>query len=89
MNVIFLVVWFLLLFAGVQVYAQSPPSPCEECLKASQDELKHCLDNAISQEDKISCGDNQDAQAKVCENDECKTERAQNSKRGEASPEKK
>ncbi len=31
------------------------------------EEFKHCLDNDISQEDKILCGDKQDAQAKVCE----------------------
>ncbi len=74
------------LFAGAPGYAQSP---CEECLKASQEELKRCLDNAISQEDKISCGDKQDAQAKICENNECQTERAQGGKQGEVPPEKK
>lgn len=81
-----LIVWLLLLLIGNPGYAQSP---CEECLTASQEELKHCLDNAISQEDKISCGDKQDAQAKICENSECKTERAESRKQGEVPADKK
>ena len=86
MKLMLSVVWFSILFAGAHIYAQSP---CETCVSASTEALKRCLDNAISQEDKISCADKQDAQAKVCEQGECKTERAQGAKRGEDQPEKK
>jgi hypothetical protein len=72
--------WFLSLFLGAPVYAQSR---CSECLNAAQEELKQCLDNAISEEDKSSCGQSQQAQTKVCENGECKIER---DKRNEALP---
>ena len=84
MKVIFAVVLFPLLFAGAVAYAQSP---CEECLKVSQEELKRCLDNAISQEDKKSCAEKRQAHAKVCESGECKIERAQGEKQGEVSAE--
>ena len=45
---------FLFMAICFPVQAQSP---CLECLKATQEELKKCLSNAISQEDKISCED--------------------------------
>ena len=64
--------FFTVLFLVTSVYAQSP---CLKCLKAAQEELKQCLDNAISQEDKLACGDKQNEQAKVCEDGECKMER--------------
>ncbi len=85
MNVIWLVL-FTFLFVGAPLYAHSP---CEKCLKASEEELKRCLANTISQEDKISCADKQDAQAKICEQGECQAERAQRSKQSEVLPEKK
>ena len=62
----------LLLFAGPPVYAQSP---CVECLKAAEKELKTCLENAISVEDQNSCEDKQEEQLKTCEDGECKLER--------------
>jgi len=64
--------FFTIMFLVTPVYAQSP---CLKCLKAAQEELKLCLDNAISQEDKLACEDKQNKQAKVCEDGECKMER--------------
>lgn len=63
---------FTLLFLGSPVYAQSL---CEDCLKAAQDQLKQCLESAISAEDKKSCAEKQEAKAKTCETGECKIER--------------
>ena len=54
MNVKLAFALFLLLFLGFPVYAQSM---CVDCLKAAQEELKKCLENAISQEDKKSCAE--------------------------------
>ncbi len=72
MNVRLVFALFPLLFLGSPVYAQSP---CSECLKAAEEELKKCLDNAISADDKISCDESRQAHAKVCVNGECKIER--------------
>jgi hypothetical protein len=69
----FLAMLFLpLLSAGSPAYAQSP---CLECLKAAEAELKTCIANAISVEDKNSCEDNKEEQQKTCEDSECKVER--------------
>jgi hypothetical protein len=73
MNVRLMFAVFSILLLGTPVYAQSP---CVDCLKAAQDHLKQCLGNAISQEDKMSCAERQQAKAKVCENAECVIERA-------------
>ena len=64
-------------------------SSCLECFKATQEELTRCLDNAISQEDKISCEDKQQDQAKICENGECKLERDERDKSIEIPQERK
>jgi hypothetical protein len=77
---------FLLLFLGGPAYAQSP---CVGCLKATQEQLKQCLDNAISQEDKNSCGERHQAKAKVCENGECEIERDKSKIGNEVLPQKK
>jgi hypothetical protein len=61
-----------LLYLGSPVYAQSP---CSECLKAAEKELKRCLDNAISAGDKISCDENRQAGMKACVKGECTIER--------------
>ncbi len=76
-------VLFMVLFLDIPVYAQSR---CAECLKAAQEELKQCLDNAISEEDKSSCDQSQQAQTKVCENGECEIERDKRDHRNEALP---
>ena len=72
----------LLLFAA-PLAAQSP---CQDCLAAARAELKKCLENAISQEDKRSCADKKEAKAKTCEDGECKIERAQSEPKGQAVP---
>jgi len=86
MTFVLLLAFLSFLFAGHSGHAQGP---CEQCVKASQNELRRCLNNAISQEDKISCADKQDAQASLCEEHECKAERAQRSRQGEAPVDKK
>jgi hypothetical protein len=45
---------------------------CLQCLNATRDELRKCLEAAISQEDKKSCLEKQEARAKSCDNGECK-----------------
>ena len=61
-----------LLFACPAVYAQSL---CIECLQAVDQELKACIENAISVEDMNSCEDKRKEQLKICEDGECKVER--------------
>jgi len=63
-------------------------SLCLQCLKAAQEELKKCLEGAISQEDKKSCAEKQEARAKTCENGECKIARDQSGNKSEGSPER-
>ena len=77
---------FLLIFIGSPIYAESL---CLQCLNAAKEELKKCLDGAISREDKISCEEKQETRAKACENGECKIERAQSSNKPESPSEKK
>jgi hypothetical protein len=45
---------------------------CLQCINATRDELRKCLDAAISQEDKKSCLEKQETRAKTCENGGCK-----------------
>lgn len=86
MNVTLAFALFLLLFRGTPVYAQSS---CAECFEAAQEELKDCLADAISEEDKISCEEKQQAQMKDCENGDCKIERDKRDNRNEALPQTK
>lgn len=72
MNIRLMLALFPLLFFGVPGYAQSP---CSECLRAADAELKHCRDTAISAGDKITCEESRQAQMKVCGNGVCKIER--------------
>jgi hypothetical protein len=58
MNVILAFALFSILLLGAPVFAQNP---CVDCLKSAQDQLKQCLDHAISQEDKKSCAERQEA----------------------------
>jgi hypothetical protein len=67
---------FPLLFLGSPTYAQIDQSLCMKCLKTAQDELKKCLDEAISQEDKNSCAEKKDGGTKACQEGECQIERA-------------
>ena len=90
MNVTLAFALFSFLFLGSPANAQIyPQSRCLDCLKAAQDQLKQCLDSAISQEDKKSCAERQEAKAKVCEKGECEIERAKNANRNEVPPQKK
>ena len=77
MNVRLVFVLLSLLFLGSPVYAQSP---CAECLTAAEEELKKCLDNAISAGDKISCDESRQARMKACVNGACKIERDEREK---------
>ncbi len=83
MNGKFAIALSSLLALGTPLYAQSL---CLDCLAAVRAELKKCLENAISQEDKKSCGDKKDAQAKTCEDGECKIERAHSEPKCQAVP---
>ena len=90
MNATLAFALFSFLFLGSPVHAQIyPQGRCLDCLKAAQDQLKQCLDNAISQEDKKSCAERQEAKSKVCEKGECEIERAKNTNRNDILPQKK
>ena len=86
MNVILTFALFSILLLGAPGYAQNP---CTDCLKAVQDQLKQCLGNAISQEDKNSCAERQQAKAKECENAACVIERANIQNNTDVLPQKK
>ena len=79
-------VLFAILLLGSPLYAQGL---CSQCIKAAQNELKKCLDEAISQEDKKSCMEKQEKRMKTCEDGECKIERTQGGSKGDVPPEKK
>ena len=64
-------------------------SLCTQCIKAAQEEMKKCLDSAISTEDKKSCMEKQETRTKTCSNGECKIERTQGGNKSEGLPEKK
>jgi hypothetical protein len=64
-------------------------SLCTQCIQAAQEEVKKCLDSAISREDKKSCLEKQETRTKTCSNGECKIERAQGGSKGEVPSEKK
>ena len=86
MNVILTCALFSILLLGAPVYAQNP---CTDCLKAAQDQLAQCLGEAISQEDKKSCAERQQAKATVCENAACVIERANIHNNNDVLPQKK
>jgi hypothetical protein len=86
MNVTLVFGLFSILLLGAPVSAQDL---CVDCLKTAQDQLKQCLDHAISQEDKKSCAERQEAKAKICEKGECEIERAKNTNRNDVLPQKK
>jgi hypothetical protein len=52
-----------------------PQSPCSDCFKAAEDEMKACLDSAISVEDKTACEDTRDDRLRACNDRECRLER--------------
>ena len=75
-----------ILLLGAPAYAQNP---CVDCLKAVQEQLKQCLGEAMSHEDKNSCAERQQAKAKVCENGECVIERTTSHNNYDVLPQKK
>lgn len=80
-----ILLWSLLLW-GSPVRGQSL---CERCLTTAQQELKKCLEAAISHEDKQSCLQKQEVRSNACENGECKIEKTPEATKGEAPPETK
>ena len=86
MNITFAFALFSLLLIGVPSYAQNP---CVDCLKAAQEQLTQCLGHAISQEDKKSCAERQQAKTKACDNGECVIERTNNQNNNDVLPQKK
>ena len=86
MNVTLAFALFPILLFGTPVFAQSL---CVECLKAAQEQLKQCLGNAISQEDKNSCAERQQAKTKACESGECESERDKSKNESEVLSQKK
>jgi hypothetical protein len=63
-----LVLAMFIILPGTPAYAQIDQSLCVQCLTTAKSELKKCLDEAISQEDKKSCQEKQTTQTKTCEN---------------------
>ena len=55
--------------------AVSAQSLCAECIKAAQEELRNCLDNAISVDDRNTCEENRQEEMKACEDKVCAAER--------------
>lgn len=74
MNVRIVVALFLFLCLGSAPL--SAQHLCEDCLDDAKHLLKQCLEGAISEEDKKSCSERQQARSKGCESSQCMTERA-------------
>jgi hypothetical protein len=72
MNIRIVVTLFLCLVSA----PLSAQQLCEDCLDDAKHLLKQCLEGAISQEDKKSCLERQQARSKGCESSQCMTERA-------------
>jgi hypothetical protein len=67
---------FPLILLGTPIYAQIDQNLCVQCRKGASEELKKCLDEAISHEDKTSCAEKKKVQTQACEGGECTIERA-------------
>jgi hypothetical protein len=74
MNVRIVVALFL--FLGLVSAPLPAQHLCEDCLDEAKHLLKQCLEGAISEEDKKSCLERQQARSKGCESSQCMTERA-------------
>ncbi len=64
-------VFLLVLFTA----PASAASPFADCVKAAEQDLKACLDNAISIDDKNTCEEKREEQMKRCAGGECTAER--------------
>ena len=62
----------VLLLPTTPVYAQSP---CSDCFYAAEEEVRKCLDNAISAGDRNSCLDTRRVRLKACSDNQCQTVR--------------
>ncbi|HSL05345.1 MAG TPA: hypothetical protein VK901_17585 [Nitrospiraceae bacterium] len=67
---------FPLILLGMPIYAQIDQSLCLQCLTRAKEEMKTCLAEAISHEDKTSCAERKEARTNACEEGECKIEKA-------------
>lgn len=61
---------FLLLTAPV-----SAQSPCSDCFYAAEEQVRTCLGNAISADDKNRCLENRRVRLKACSENQCQTVR--------------
>jgi hypothetical protein len=77
---------FPLILLGTPIFAQNL---CLQCLKDAKEELKKCIDAAISQEDKTSCAQKQETRTNACENGQCIIERVQSRDTSDVLPSKK
>ena len=75
--------------ADAQKAQSDAQSLCTQCIQAAQEEVKKCLDSAISQEDKKSCLEKQETRTKTCSDGECKIEKTQGGSKAEVPTEKK
>jgi len=66
----------LFLFLGLGSAPLFAQHLCEDCLNEAKHLLTQCLEGAISEEDKKSCLERQQARSKGCESSQCMTERA-------------
>jgi len=90
MNIKLMFALFPLILLGTPIYAQIDYSLCLQCLESAKKELKQCLEEAITHEDKISCAEKHEARARACEDGECQIESAAESAiKRESLPEKK
>ena len=64
------------LWLAVPAYAQSP---CSDCFYAAEQEVRKCLDNAISAGDRNSCLDTRRARLKSCSDNQCQALREETS----------
>ncbi|SLM48923.1 exported protein of unknown function [Nitrospira japonica] len=60
----------------VSVSTGHAESLCRQCFDAAKQELKKCMEAAISAEDKATCHQKHDAKSTTCEEGECKLEQA-------------
>ncbi len=75
--------------ADAQKAQPDAQSLCTQCIQAAQEEVRKCLESAISQEDKKSCLEKQETRTKTCSNGACKIERLQGGRKGEVPSKKK
>jgi hypothetical protein len=66
----------LFLFLCLSSAPLSAQHLCDDCLNEAKHLLKQCLEGAISQEDKKSCVERQQARSKGCESSQCMTEQS-------------